>query len=41
VIPTTKLPAGLTFDEALLAQGDAERGRELYSRSSCIGCHAI
>ncbi|HMS01709.1 MAG TPA: cytochrome c oxidase subunit II [Gemmatimonadaceae bacterium] len=41
VIPTTKLPDGLTFDEALLAQGDAERGRELYSRSSCIGCHAI
>jgi cytochrome c oxidase subunit 2 len=41
VIPTTKLPAGLTFDESLLAQGDAERGRALYSRSSCIGCHAI
>ena len=41
VIPTTKLPDGLTFDESLLAQGDAERGRELYSRSSCIGCHAI
>jgi cytochrome c oxidase subunit 2 len=41
VIPTTKLPKGLAFDEALLAQGDAERGRELYSRSSCIGCHAI
>jgi cytochrome c oxidase subunit 2 len=41
VIPTTKLPAGLSFDVALLAQGDAERGRELYSRSSCIGCHAI
>lgn len=41
VIPTTKLPAGLTFDEAALAAGDPERGRELYSRSSCIGCHAI
>jgi cytochrome c oxidase subunit 2 len=41
VIPTTRLPKGLAFDESLLAQGDAERGRELYSRSSCIGCHAI
>jgi len=41
VIPTTKLPASLTFDESLLAAADAERGRELYSRSSCIGCHAI
>lgn len=41
VIPTTKLPKSLTFDESLLAAADAERGRELYSRSSCIGCHAI
>jgi cytochrome c oxidase subunit 2 len=41
VIPTTKVPASLTFDESLLAAADAERGRELYSRSSCIGCHAI
>lgn len=41
MIPTTKLPKGLTFDESLLAAGDPERGRELYSRSSCIGCHAI
>jgi cytochrome c oxidase subunit II len=40
VIPTTLLPKSLTFDESLLA-ADAERGRELYSRSSCIGCHAI
>lgn len=41
VIPTTRLPKNLAFDESLLARGDAERGRELYSRSSCIGCHAI
>jgi cytochrome c oxidase subunit II len=41
VIPTTRLPKGLSYDESLLAAGDAERGRELYSRSSCIGCHAI
>jgi cytochrome c oxidase subunit 2 len=41
MIPTTRLPKGLSFDESLLAAGDPERGRELYSRSSCIGCHAI
>lgn len=40
-IPKTPLPAGLTFDEATLAQGDAERGRQTYSRSTCIGCHVI
>ncbi len=41
VIPTTRLPKDLAFEESLLAAGDAERGRELYSRSSCIGCHAV
>ncbi|WP_337172747.1 cytochrome c oxidase subunit II [Gemmatimonas aurantiaca] len=41
IIPTAKLPAGLTYDESLLAQGDAERGRQLFSRSTCIGCHTI
>lgn len=41
VIPSTGIPAGLTFDESLLANGDAQRGFELYSRSACIGCHAI
>lgn len=41
VIPTMRPPKNLTFDESLLAAADAERGRELYSRSSCIGCHAI
>ncbi|MCC6241688.1 MAG: cytochrome c oxidase subunit II [Gemmatimonadaceae bacterium] len=39
--PTMPIPVGVTFDESLLAAGDAERGRQLYSRSSCIGCHAI
>ena len=39
--PTMPIPAGLAFDEALLAAGDAERGRQIYSRSSCIGCHTI
>lgn len=40
-IPTQPLPVGLSFDEAALGKGDAERGRQLYSRASCIGCHAI
>ncbi len=40
-MPTAKLPVGLRFDESLLAQGDAERGRQLFSRSTCIGCHTI
>ncbi|MEQ1689848.1 MAG: cytochrome c oxidase subunit II [Gemmatimonas sp.] len=39
--PTMPIPPGLAFDEALLAAGDAERGRQIYSRSSCIGCHVI
>ncbi len=41
VIPTMPRPTNIAFDDAVLAQGDAERGREIYSRSSCIGCHAI
>lgn len=40
-IPTAKLPVAVTFDESLLAKGDAEKGRLLYGKSSCIGCHAI
>jgi cytochrome c oxidase subunit 2 len=40
-IPTAKLPVTVSFDESLLAKGDAEKGRQLYSKSSCIGCHAI
>jgi len=40
-IPTTPLPVGLAFDDALLPQGDAARGQALYSRSSCIACHAV
>ncbi|MEI6741245.1 MAG: cytochrome c oxidase subunit II [Gemmatimonadaceae bacterium] len=39
--PTMPIPAGVSFDESLLDKGDAERGRQVYSRSSCIGCHAI
>jgi len=39
VIPDGAIPRSLTFDGEPL--GDAERGRELYSRSACIGCHRI
>jgi cytochrome c oxidase subunit II len=39
--PTMAIPAGLSFDESLLEKGDATRGQQLYSRSTCIGCHAI
>ena len=39
--PTMPIPVGITFDESLLAKGDATRGQEIYSRSTCIGCHAI
>ncbi|MBL0938718.1 MAG: cytochrome c oxidase subunit II [Gemmatimonadaceae bacterium] len=41
IIPTVKLPTTISYDESLLAQGDAERGRQTYSKSSCIGCHSI
>jgi cytochrome c oxidase subunit 2 len=38
------VPDGLTFDDAVLAQGDAARGADLLHNKmggSCIGCHAI
>lgn len=41
VIPRTPIPAGLTFDDNLLAAGDPQRGMTTFSRSACIGCHKI
>lgn len=38
------IPAGLTFDDAVLAQGNADRGADLLHNKfggGCIGCHAI
>jgi cytochrome c oxidase subunit 2 len=38
------VPDGLTFDDALLAQGDPARGADLVHNKiggGCIGCHAI
>ena len=38
-VPTATPPASIAFAAGLT--GDAERGRQVYSRSSCIGCHKI
>jgi cytochrome c oxidase subunit II len=41
VVPQTPVPAGLTFDDALLAQGDPTRGIQAFMLGGCIGCHTI
>lgn len=41
VLPKTPIPDGLTIADDVLAAGDAQRGFQQYSRSSCIGCHRI
>jgi cytochrome c oxidase subunit 2 len=42
VIPQTPIPAGITFDDALLAGGDPVRGAtQGFMLGGCIGCHAI
>jgi cytochrome c oxidase subunit 2 len=44
ILPTTPLPDGLTFDDNILAQGDAARGADLigpHMGGGCIGCHTI
>jgi cytochrome c oxidase subunit 2 len=41
VVPDTPIPDGLTFDEAVLNGGDAQRGYDQYRQSACIGCHRI
>src|SRR5690606_30173493 len=38
-IPTGRIPASLAMPDGLV--GDPQRGLEIYSRSTCIGCHAI
>ena len=41
-IPQTPLPANLTFDDNLLARGDAANGAKLLvGQGGCLGCHAI
>jgi len=39
VVPQTPLPADLQYDDALLAQGDAARGQQLFV--NCIACHTV
>jgi cytochrome c oxidase subunit 2 len=38
-VPTTPVPTDLSFPDGLT--GDPARGRDIYSRSACIGCHTI
>lgn len=41
-IPQTPYPAGLTFDDALLAKGDAANGAKLAAGiGTCSGCHTV
>ncbi len=40
VVPNTPIPAGVSFDDALLAQGDATRGARTWMMA-CMACHAI
>ncbi len=42
VIPQTPYPAGLTFDDNLLAKGDPTNGQKLMlGAGTCLGCHMI
>jgi cytochrome c oxidase subunit 2 len=41
VRPSTPIPADIKFNEALLATASAERGKQIYSSNSCIGCHYV
>ena len=42
VVPQTPIPAGLAYDDALLAGGDAARGAQQgFLMGGCIGCHAV
>lgn len=42
VVPQTPYPAGLEYDDALLAGGDPVRGAQQgFMLGGCIGCHAI
>lgn len=42
VVPKTPFPAGVTYDDNLLAKGDPANGAKLMvSSGGCLGCHAI
>jgi cytochrome c oxidase subunit II len=40
-VPQTPLPASLTFDDNLLASGNAANGEKLVSTGMCIACHTV
>ena len=40
-VPQTPVPAGLTFDDALLAAGDIGRGKQFFLIGGCIACHTV
>lgn len=43
-LPGTPLPPGIPFDDALLQQGDATRGRALFvnmAKAPCLTCHNV
>jgi cytochrome c oxidase subunit 2 len=40
-VPQTPIPAGLNFDDNLLANGNAANGATLMLKGTCIGCHII
>jgi cytochrome c oxidase subunit II len=40
-VPQTPVPAGLTYDDALLGAGDIERGKQFFLIAGCAGCHTI
>jgi cytochrome c oxidase subunit 2 len=44
-IPKTPYPANLTFDDALLAKGDPQRGRDWFAaqmpKAQCTTCHML
>jgi len=40
-VPQTPLPAGLRYDDNLLAAGNAASGEKLVTTGMCIACHAI
>jgi cytochrome c oxidase subunit 2 len=42
VVPKTPLPKNLTYDDGLLANGDAARGETIFkTKGACAGCHMI
>jgi len=41
ILPTTPVPAGLTFDDQILAQGDPSKAQTWLAIGGCVGCHTV